>query len=235
MITVDGLVKRYGTKAALDGVSVSVRRGTIHGVLGPNGAGKTTLLEVLLGHRRADSGTVRFDDAQVGARLVAYQPETPAIYEYLTVGEFLDLAARLAPDGNGGEAEARKQRLLEMFEMEKQAGALCHTLSAGMRRKTSIMAAMIQAAPILILDEPTNHLDTTASVRLKRELRRLGAEGSTVILSTHLLDFAVGLCDDVTLLSESRVVFAGSVQDVPGTGSVEERIVEVLGLEYRET
>jgi ABC-2 type transport system ATP-binding protein len=232
VIVAERISKRYGPVTALADVSFAVTAGTIHGLLGPNGAGKSTTIRLITGFARADSGELhapgRPGHGGTAGRL-AYQPEEPALYDYLTVTEFLALARRLGDPA----AEDSRARLVERFELGETAGRLIKNLSAGTRRKVAIAAALVQDPTLLVLDEPTNGLDTTAVVRLKEELRALRDAGRTVLLSTHILDFAAGLCDDVTMLRSGTVAYTGSVAALlagPGPEGFEARVRARLGI-----
>ncbi len=226
-IRVESVAKTFGAVTALDGISLVVRPGRIHAVLGPNGAGKTTLLRLVAGLSVADRGEIRTDGP--GSVRTAYLPEEPTLYDYLTAGEFLTLARHLGRRPTDGSA---RDYFLDRYELRASSGSLTKTLSAGTRRKVAVAAALIQEADLLILDEPTNGLDTAAVIRLKEDLGRLRDEGATVLLSTHILDFAAALCDRVTLLTRGRVVYDGSFTDLPEFGGrdFERRVAALLGI-----
>lgn len=228
-IRVESVTKTFGPITALNEVSLVVRPGTIHAVLGPNGAGKTTLLRLVAGLSAVDGGEIRTDSVDRGSTRTAYLPEEPALYDYLTAGEFLTLARHL---GRRDQDNSRRDYFLDRFELRTASGSLIKTLSAGTRRKVALAAALIQEAELIILDEPTNGLDTAAVIRLKEELGRLRDEGATVLLSTHILDFAAALCDRVTLLNRGRVVFDGNLADLPEFGGrdFERRVAALLGI-----
>ncbi len=233
VLVVEHVTKRYGSIVALDNVSLRIRPGTIHGLLGPNGAGKTTLIRIIVGLSAPDSGgvTLMAPRGVMDRNLrLAYQPEEPALYEYLTVDEFLTLARQLR--AGGGLDDSRLAELVGRFELEAMARRLIKNLSAGMRRKLAIVAALAQDPDLLVLDEPTNHLDTNGVVRLKDELRRLRDSGATVLLSTHILDFAAGLCDQVTLLKAGRIIYDGPVAEILAGGdwTLEERVAALIGI-----
>ena len=158
---------------------------------------------------------------------VAYQPEDPAVYEYLTVREFLALARRLSGPANR-DWDEDCEGLVTMFEMSDGRDKLCRSLSAGMRRKVSLLAALVQRPDLYILDEPTNHLDTVAVRRLKETLRSLRADGQSILVATHMIDFAATIGDEVTILDRGRVRFSGPLTTVPGDGSLEDRVFAML-------
>ena len=220
--------KSFGRQIAVDGVSLTVDPSSVHVLLGPNGAGKTTLIRAALGLIPLDAGRVVLGATRHGGPCrVAYQPEDPALYEYLTVREFLAMALRLAGPANGNWDEDC-ERLVAMFEMSDGLDKLCRSLSAGMRRKVSLLGALVQRPDLYILDEPTNHLDAVAVRRLKETLRGLRADGRSVLVATHMIDFAATIGDEVTILDRGRVRFSGPLTTVPGDGSLEDRVFAML-------
>ena len=230
---VRNVTKHFGRIRALDGVTLQVARRSIHGLLGPNGAGKTTLLRLMLGLSSPDSGTVLLgsgtEDSSRAPRL-AFQPEDPAPYDYLKVREFLSLALHMRSDGRFDEESLEYwMRRFELITVEKQ---LIKDVSAGVRRKLSIVAALVQEPDLLVLDEPTNHLDTRAVLALKEELRLIRERGRSVLLATHMIDFAATLCDHFTLLKDGRVIQDGDPATLAGGASenLERRIVSLLEL-----
>jgi ABC-2 type transport system ATP-binding protein len=138
---------------------------------------------------------------------VAYQPQVPALYDYLTVGEFLELAALLGAVPAGEKC----QDVMRLFDLSAIAGQLLHTVSIGTRMKVALAAALVQNPELLVLDEPTNALDTIGVARLKDRLRELRAGGTTILLATHMIDYAGRLCDDLTILRNGRVQYTGPV------------------------
>jgi ABC-2 type transport system ATP-binding protein len=206
------LTKRYGDLIAVDGVSLTVRSGEIYGFLGPNGAGKTTTLRMLLGLVRPSSGTIRVlgsppgDLARVGALI-----EGPGFYPYLSGRNNLRVLARYA-----GTPEARVETVLELVDLADRAGDRYATYSLGMKQRLGVAAALLKDPRLLILDEPTNGLDPAGMADMRRLIRRLGAAGSTVLLSSHLLGEVQQICDRVGVISGGRLVAESTVAELRG-------------------
>jgi ABC-2 type transport system ATP-binding protein len=209
-----GLVKRFGSTTALDGLDLRVDVGTVHGFLGPNGAGKSTTIRILLGLLRADAGTVELlggdpwrDAVDLHHRL-AYVPGDVALWPKLTGGETIDLLARLRGDAD----PKRRDVLVERFELDptKRAG----TYSKGNRQKVALIAALASPAELLILDEPTSGLDPLMEVEFQRCIREVRDEGRTVLLSSHILAEVEALCDDVSIVRAGRTVQRGALAEM---------------------
>jgi len=205
VISVDGVVKRYGGLVALDGVSLSVAPGEFVGLIGPNGAGKTTLIKLLAGQLVPTAGILRVGGADVNgdpatarARL-GYVPEEPALYDYLTAREFLEFVVGVR---GGGDVD----RALAVAGLGDDADRLIREYSQGMRRKTAIAAAIVASPPALVLDEALNGLDPPSAIRVREDLRARCAGGAAVLLSTHALDTLVRVADRVVMLVRGRVV-----------------------------
>jgi len=223
LVAVEGLTKTYGAVTALNEVSLTLRRGTVHALIGPNGSGKSTLIRTLLALETPDAGRV----GGVGRSLrIGYQPQVPALYGYLTVAEFIDLAARLAPAPSADGRHA----VMQAFDLLPAADQLVRTTSVGTQMKIAVAAALVQQPELLILDEPTNAVDVVGVSRLKERIRAMREAGVTILLATHLIDFAEGLCDDVTVLRGGRVQYTGPVIGLNGLGSLEARVLSLIDL-----
>jgi len=219
VIDVSGLEKRYGRVRALDGLDLTVGEGTVHGFLGPNGAGKSTTIRVLLGLARADGGQATlFDrdpwkDAVDLHRRIAYVPGDVSLWPNLSGGEALDLLARL----RGGTADRalyaqRKKRLLDVFQLDPTKKGRAY--SKGNRQKVALVAALATPADLYILDEPTSGLDPLMEAVFDSEIRRVAAEGATVLLSSHILSEVEQLCDRVTIIRAGQTVETGTLDEL---------------------
>lgn len=208
LVRVESVTRAFGRIQALSNVSLTLRAGTVHALVGPNGAGKSTLIRILMGLDCADEGAVIAPAAADGRLKIAYQPQVPALYDYLRVSELLELAARIA----GVSAPATCEEVVRLFGLSAAADQLVHTTSAGTRMKIALAAAIVQDPQLLILDEPTNAVDAIGVARLKELLRAMSAAGTTILLATHMIDFAQDLCDDVTVLLDGRVQYSGTVK-----------------------
>src|SRR6187399_787485 len=209
-IQVHDLHKNFGHTVALDGLDLDVATGEIHGFLGPNGAGKSTTIRILLGLLRADGGTATvlggdpWRDATALHRRLAYVPGDVVLWPSLSGGEVIDLLGRL----RGGIDEARRQRLVERFELDETKKGRAY--SKGNRQKVALVAALASDAPLLILDEPTSGLDPLMEEVFQAELADLRAEGRTVLLSSHILSEVEKACDRVSIVRSGRIVDSGS-------------------------
>jgi ABC-2 type transport system ATP-binding protein len=214
VISIAGLVKRFGTTTALDGLDLDVEPGTVHGFLGPNGAGKSTTIRILLGLLRADAGTVRllggdpWHDAVALHHRLAYVPGDVSLWPKLTGGETIDLLARLRGDAD----PVRRDELVERFELDPTKRA--RTYSKGNRQKVALIAALASRAELLVLDEPTSGLDPLMEAEFQRCIRELREEGRTVLLSSHILAEVEALCDDVSIIRAGRTVQSGSLTEL---------------------
>src|SRR6476661_5741773 len=211
VISIAGLVKRFGSTIALDGLDLDVEPGTVHGFLGPNGAGKSTTIRVLLGLLRADAGTVRllggdpWHDAVALHRRLAYVPGDVSLWPKLTGGETIDLLARLRGDAD----PARRDELVERFELDPTKRA--RTYSKGNRQKVALMAGLASRAELLVLDEPTSGLDPLMEAAFRECVNDERHDGRTILLSSHILAEAEALADRVTIIREGRAVETGTL------------------------
>jgi ABC-2 type transport system ATP-binding protein len=209
-----GLVKDFGRVRALGGLGLSVAEGEVHGFLGPNGAGKSTTLRVLLGHIRATSGTVRvfgldpWAQALRAHRDIAYVPGDVNLWPNLSGGEVIDLLTGL----RGGSDERLRRQLIDEFEFDPRRKA--RTYSRGNRQKAALIAAFARPARLYVLDEPSGGLDPVMDTVFRRQIRRVRADGATVLLSSHLLGEVEQLCDRVTIIRNGTVVETGSLADL---------------------
>ncbi|WP_448851763.1 ABC transporter ATP-binding protein [Corynebacterium sp. 335C] len=241
-IAVRGLVKRFGGVAAVDGLDLTLRRGTVLGFLGPNGAGKSTTIRAVLGLLRPDAGSIDVlghdpvrDPAAATAR-VAYVPGDVALWPQLTGARALATLARLRASGphargSRGDDPKRREELIERFRLDPSKRI--REYSKGNRQKVMLVAAFAADADVLLLDEPTSGLDPLMEREFAACVRERVAEGASVLLSSHILSEVEGLADDVAIIREGRLVEAGRLRDLshlrgstlratlPGGGAVE--------------
>jgi ABC-2 type transport system ATP-binding protein len=214
------LVKRYGSLAAVDGVSFQAVRGEVFGFLGANGAGKTTTLRMLCGLLRPTSGTALIDGIDIQANPLAaksrlgYLDEEPFVHPHLTGREFLDFVADIYRMPRGPQREERMSRLLNLFDLAQKDGDLIGSYSHGMRQKIGLASLLIREPSVLLLDEPTNGLDPRSARLVKDLLEELAARGTTVLLSTHILEVAQALCRRVAIIDRGRIVATGSLDEL---------------------
>jgi ABC-2 type transport system ATP-binding protein len=216
-IEVEGLVKRYGEKAALDGVDFDVPRGTVCGLLGPNGAGKTTAVRILTTLAVADSGTARVagidvnDDPMAVRRVLGLAAQEATVDGLLTGRENLVMIGELHHLGRR-VARARADELLRQFALEDAGGLLAKTYSGGMRRRLDLAATLVARPEILFLDEPTTGLDPRARTELWDVLETLVDEGVTILLTTQYLEEADRLADDIVVIDHGNVIARGDAR-----------------------
>jgi ABC-2 type transport system ATP-binding protein len=213
-IEVAGLRKSYGRTMALDGLTLTVTTGEVHGFLGPNGSGKTTTIRILLGLLRADGGAARLlgDDPWTRAtelhRRLAYVPGDVTLWPSLSGGEVIDLLGRL----RGGLDQARRASLLERFDLDPTRKA--RTYSKGNRQKVALIAALASDVELLLLDEPTAGLDPLMEAVFRACVEEERGRGRTVLLSSHILSEVEALCDRVTIIRTGRAVETGTLADL---------------------
>ncbi|MEU6861107.1 ATP-binding cassette domain-containing protein [Glycomyces sp. NPDC046736] len=211
----EGLVKRFGDFTALDGVDLAAAEGTVLGVLGPNGAGKTTAVRVLSTLLRPDGGTVTVAghdvvrDPDKVRRAIGLTGQFASVDDDLTGMENLTLIGRLL-DQRGGEIRARAKRLLADFDLTDAAKRTVKTYSGGMRRRLDLAASLMGRPRIVFLDEPTTGLDPAKREELWGVVRRLVAEGTTILLTTQYLDEADALADAISVIDHGRVIAHGT-------------------------
>lgn len=210
-IEIHDLVKTFGATRALDGLTLTVPSGEIHGFLGPNGSGKSTTLRVLLGLLRADSGTVRllggdpWAQAATLHRRLAYVPGDVDLWPNLTGGEAIDLLGR----ARGGFDPRRRDELIERFALDPTKKG--RSYSKGNRQKVALVAALACDVELLLLDEPTSGLDPLMERVFTEQLRAERANGRTVLLSSHILSEVEALCDHVSIVRAGRIVESGTL------------------------
>lgn len=213
-IRVDGLVKRFGSFRALDGLDLRVAAGEVHGFLGPNGAGKSVTIRVLLGLLRANGGQVRllggdpWRDVVALHRRLAYVPGDVVLWPQMSGGEAIDLLGNL----RGGLDENRREELIERFALDPTKRG--RQYSKGNRQKVAIVAALASDVELLIFDEPTSGLDPLMEEVFQQEVSRVKARGCTVLLSSHILSQVQTLADRVTIIRNGRTVESGTLDEL---------------------
>ena len=222
MIKLTNLTKRYGSFTAVNSINLEVPRGELFGFLGPNGAGKTTTLRMIAGILRPTSGTVEIGGVNVVNEPVAaksklgFIPDRPFIYEKLTGAEFLRFVAGLY-DQKGPEIEHRARELLALFDLEEWRDELVESYSHGMRQKLIISSAFVHRPEVIVVDEPMVGLDPKAARILKDLFREYTRRGHTVMMSTHTLEIAEGMCDRIAIIQNGVIRAAGTMADLRAT------------------
>jgi ABC-2 type transport system ATP-binding protein len=239
MIRLESLTKTYGKFVAVNGIDLHVPRGELFGFLGPNGAGKTTTLRMIAGIMRPTEGRIWLggddliaDPMSAKARL-GFIPDRPFVYEKLTGAEFLRFVAGLY--GQDGEAiEARIDELLDLFELLVWKNGLVESYSHGMRQKLIISSALIHKPECIVVDEPMVGLDPKGARLLKDIFRAFVDRGGTVLMSTHTLEVAQAMCDQIAIIQEGNIVGRGTIdelrqQTAAGDASLEEMFLKLTG------
>jgi ABC-2 type transport system ATP-binding protein len=232
-ISVEHLRRQYGAFTAVESMSFTVAAGEIVGLIGPNGAGKTTTLRSLAGILRPTAGHVRIDGYDIvehaieAKRRLAFMPDEPHLFEYLTVVEHLRLTARLY---GVDDIERRAQPLLEELELTGREHALPGELSRGMRQKVVIACGLVRAATTLLFDEPLTGLDPIGIRKMRETIVGRGRAGAAILLSSHLLHLVEEICSRVIIMDRGRIVADGtfaelaSHADIAAAGSSLEQI-----------
>ncbi len=231
-IEAQGLVKKFGSFRAVDGVDLQVRTGSIYGVLGPNGAGKTTTISMLATLLRPDGGEARIfghdvqKEPQIVRQLIGVTAQFASVDEMLSATENLIIFARLLGLGRA-EAKKKTAELLEEFGLSEAAKRPLKKFSGGMRRRLDLAASLIAQPPLIFLDEPTTGLDPRTRSQMWETIRRLVASGSTVLLTTQMLDEADQLADRIAVIDRGQVVAEGTADELKasvGTASLQLRL-----------
>jgi ABC-2 type transport system ATP-binding protein len=219
MIAVRDLVKEYGSFRAVDGVSLEVGPGQIHGFLGPNGAGKTTTIRIVAGLLKPSSGSIvvnGHDLAREPERAKAslgFIPDRPFLYEKLTAGEFLRFHAGLY--GLDGDGLARRiSELLELFELARWEGELIESFSHGMKQRLVMCSAFLHRPRAVVVDEPMVGLDPRGARLIKEVFRHMSSQGVAILMSTHTLEVAQEMCDSICIIQGGRIIARGTVDEL---------------------
>lgn len=234
MLQIEAFTKQYGEKKAVDGLSLHILPGEIYGFIGHNGAGKTTTLKACAGILPFDAGDIRVDGLSIREKpllckqRIAYLPDNPDLYEFMTGIQFLNFVA----DIFGISAELRKERIhayADAFELTENLAEPISAYSHGMKQKLAIISAWLHEPKLILMDEPFVGLDPKASHTLKGMMRELCNAGSAIFFSTHVLEVAEKLCDKVAIIRNGCLIRSGSMEDVRGDASLEDVFLELEG------
>lgn len=243
MIEAQGLIKRFGGVAAIDGVSLRAADGRITGLLGPNGAGKSTTLRILYTVLNPDAGEARIDGVSVlthsleARRRMGVLPHGAGVYPNLTARENIEYFGALHGLARA-ERRSRAAQLIERLEMEPFADRLAKGFSQGERMKTALARALVHGPRNVLLDEPTNGLDVMAVRTLRRLLGQLRDAGHCILFSSHVMQEVAALCDEVIVIAHGRVIVQAEPNELKtraGTASLEEAFVRLVGLDDTES
>ena len=232
MLDIQHLTKTYGEKKAVDDLTLHIAPGEIYGFIGHNGAGKTTTLKAAVGILQFDSGEITVGGRSIRAdplgckRQLAYIPDNPDLYDYMTGIKYLSFIA----DVFGVNAATRQARIREYAELFELTGDLAQPIAAyshGMKQKLSIIAAWLHDPKLIIMDEPFVGLDPKAAHILKGMMREVCDNGGAIFFSTHVLEVAEKLCDKVAIIKSGRLIRSGTMEEVKGDDSLEDVFLEL--------
>jgi len=219
MILVENLVKTFGSFKAVDGVSLDVGPGEIHGFLGPNGAGKTTTLRVIAGLLKPTAGRVAIDghdlarEPEAAKGALGFIPDRPFLYEKLTAAEFLRFHGGLYGMPRADVA-ARSRELLDLFELLSWQDELVESFSHGMKQRLVLCAAFLHRPKAVVVDEPMVGLDPRGARLIKEIFRAMSRSGVAILMSTHTLEVAEEMCDRISIIQGGRIIARGTVPEL---------------------
>ena len=234
MLKIDHFTKTYGEKKAVDDLTLHIRQGEIYGFNGHNGAGKTTTLKSVAGIMQFDSGEILIDGTSIQKdpigckKKMAYIPDNPDLYEFMTGMQYLNFVG----DIFAIPADRRKQRIQELADTFELTGDLNQPISAyshGMKQKLAIISAWIHEPKLILMDEPFVGLDPKASHILKGMMREVCNQGGAIFFSTHVLEVAEKLCDKVAIIKGGKLIRSGTMEEVKGDTSLESVFLELEG------
>ncbi len=234
MIAIRDLVKKYGTFTAVNGVSLEVASGEIHGFLGPNGAGKTTTIRMVAGLLKPTSGRIVVNGHDLAAEperakaSLGFIPDRPFLYEKLTAGEFLRFHGGLY-GLNGSSVAERVHEMLELFELTRWEHELVESFSHGMKQRLVMCAAFLHRPQAVLVDEPMVGLDPRGARLIKDVFRRMSARGVAILMSTHTLEVAEEMCDRISIILQGKIIARGTVAEVRAmAGNPEDQLTSVF-------
>ena len=232
MLDIQHLTKTYGEKKAVDDLTLHIAPGEIYGFIGHNGAGKTTTLKSVVGILQFDQGEITIGGKSIKTdplackRLLAYIPDNPDLYDYMTGIKYLNFIA----DVFGVDAQTRRERIRTYADTFELTGDLAQPIAAyshGMKQKLAIIAAWLHDPRLIVMDEPFVGLDPKAAHTLKGMMRQVCDNGGAIFFSTHVLEVAEKLCDKVAIIKGGRLVRSGTMEEVKGDDSLEEVFLEL--------
>ena len=234
MLYIEHLTRTFGEKKAVDDLSLHIAPGEIYGFIGHNGAGKTTTLKSVVGIQQFDSGRITIggqsiqDDPIACKKMLAYIPDNPDLYEFMTGIQYLNFIA----DIFGVEESARQERIrkyADLFELTTDLAQPVAAYSHGMKQKLAIISAWLHEPKLILMDEPFVGLDPKASHILKGMMREVCGAGGAIFFSTHVLEVAEKLCDKVAIIKGGKLIRSGTMEEVKGDDSLEEVFLELEG------
>ena len=233
MLTIKNLTKHYkGSNKGVTDINLAIEAGDIYAFIGHNGAGKTTTLKCVVGIHGFDKGEILINGTSMKEnpflckQQIAYIPDNPDLYEYLTGIQYLDFIADVF-EVSVADREERVKKYADAFGITNALGDLISSYSHGMKQKLAIIGALIHKPKLLILDEPFVGLDPKATLVLKNKMHQLCEEGSAIFFSTHVLDVAEKLCNKVAMIRQGQLIASGNMEELTKKGSLESVFMEV--------
>ena len=232
MLKIEGFSKSYGDKRAVDNLSIHIAPGEICAFIGHNGAGKTTTLKACIGILPIDEGSITVDGVSIASdpiackKRMAYIPDNPDLYEFMTGRKYLDFIADVF-GVSLAERNERIEKYASLFSISKALSQPISSYSHGMKQKLALISAWIHEPRLILLDEPFVGLDPVASHQLKLLMREHCEQGGAIFFSTHVLEVAEKLCDKVAIIRAGKLVVSGTMEEVKGTGSLEDVFLEL--------
>ena len=234
MLKIEHLTKQYGDKKAVDDLSLHIQPGEIYGFIGHNGAGKTTTIKACCGILQFDAGEVFVDGVSIREnplackRQIAYLPDNPDLYEFMTGIQFLHFIADMF-GVSAADRQARIRKYADALELTDDLAQPISAYSHGMKQKLVIISAWLHEPKLIIMDEPFVGLDPKASHLLKGMMREVCDRGGAIFFSTHVLEVAEKLCDKGAIIQRGRLIKSGTMEDVKGDASLEDVFLELEG------
>ncbi|MDD6614885.1 MAG: ABC transporter ATP-binding protein [Lachnospiraceae bacterium] len=232
MLRIENLTKVYGEKKAVDHLTLHIQPGEIYGFIGHNGAGKTTTIRSCCGILQFDEGEIYIDGVSIKKdpiackRKLAYIPDNPDLYEFMTGIQFLNFVADIF-GVSAGDRQERIRRYADMFELTDDLAQPISAYSHGMKQKLAVISALLHDPRLIIMDEPFVGLDPKATHLLKTVMRELCSSGTAIFFSTHVLEVAEKLCDKVAIIKGGKLIKSGTMEEVKGDTSLEDVFLEL--------
>ena len=232
MLRIEKLTKTYGSKKAVDNLSLHIRRGEIYGFIGHNGAGKTTTLKSVAGILDFDEGEILIDGKSIRKtpveckRMIAYIPDNPDLYDFMSGIKYLNFVADIF-GVSPSERQEKIRKYADAFELTKDLAQPISSYSHGMKQKLAVISAWIHSPKLIIMDEPFVGLDPKAAHLLKEMMREHCDKGGAIFFSTHVLEVAEKLCDKVAIIKQGKLIKSGTMEEVKGDDSLEEVFLEL--------
>ncbi len=232
MLRIQNLTKKYGEKKAVDNLSLHIRAGEIYAFIGHNGAGKTTTIKCACGILNFDEGEIFVDGQSIKTnpleckRKIAYIPDNPDLYEFMTGIKYLYFVADIFGIPKN-ERDEKIYKYADMFGIKDALSQPIGEYSHGMKQKLALISALIHNPKLIIMDEPFVGLDPLSSHQLKELMRSHCNQGGAIFFSTHVLDVAEKLCDNVAIIKNGALVVSGTMEQVKGDTSLESVFLEL--------